>query len=99
MLNHSSLDGYLFLRFLRVLGIICLVGVLLLWPVLIPLHITGGAGNRGLDALTLGNVVSGNRLYAHAVLAWVYFGILLPQTRIQKTLTYGSSFYPIYGIS
>jgi hypothetical protein len=73
VLNHSSLDGYLFLRFLRVLGVICLVGVGLLWPILLPLHATGGAGNRELDALTLGNVVSANRLYAHVILSWVYF--------------------------
>ena len=74
MLNHSSLDGYLFLRFLRVLGVICLVGILLLWPILIPLHVTGGAGNKELDCLTLGNVVSDKKLYAHALLAWAYFG-------------------------
>lgn len=79
MLNHSSLDGYLFLRFLRVLAVICIVGILLLWPILIPLHITGGAGNQALDALTLGNVVSAKRLYAHAALAWVYFGMSHPR--------------------
>ena len=73
VLGHSSLDGFLFLRFLRVLGVICLVGVVLLWPILLPLHATGGGGNVELDALTLGNVVDHNRLYAHAILAWVYF--------------------------
>jgi hypothetical protein len=78
VLNHSSLDGYLFLRFLRVIAVICVVGILLLWPILIPLHITGGAGSRGLDSLTLGNVVSAKRLYAHATLAWVYFGMTIP---------------------
>ncbi|KAJ9612485.1 hypothetical protein H2200_004082 [Cladophialophora chaetospira] len=77
ILNHASLDGYLFLRFLRVLGVICSVGVILLWPILLPLHVTGGAGNTELDALTLGNVVSHNRLYAHAILAWVYFSFVL----------------------
>jgi calcium permeable stress-gated cation channel len=74
VLNHASnLDGFLFLRFLRILGVIFSVGVVLLWPILLPLHATGGAGNKELDALTLGNVVSPRRLYAHAVLAWVYF--------------------------
>ncbi len=58
------------------IGIICLVGVVLLWPILLPLHATGGGGNDELDALTLGNVVSHNRLYAHAILAWVYFSKL-----------------------
>ncbi|KIX09911.1 uncharacterized protein Z518_00992 [Rhinocladiella mackenziei CBS 650.93] len=77
VLNHSSLDGYLLLRFLRVLGVICLVGIGLLWPILIPLHVTGGAGNQQLDRLTLGNVVSAQKLYAHALLAWVYFIFVL----------------------
>jgi hypothetical protein len=76
VLNHSSLDGYLLLRFLRVLGVIFLVGIALLWPILIPLHATGGAGNQELDRLTLGNVKNPQRLYAHAVLAWAYFGEL-----------------------
>lgn len=48
--------------------------MLLLWPILIPIHVTGGAGNQQLDLLTMGNVVSANRLYAHVMLAWVYFG-------------------------
>lgn len=74
VLNHSSFDGYLFLRFLRVLGVICMVGIGLLWPTLLPIHATGGAGNQELDRLTLGNVKNPNRFYAHAVLAWVYFG-------------------------
>ncbi|EXJ79879.1 hypothetical protein A1O3_08164 [Capronia epimyces CBS 606.96] len=77
VLHHSSLDGFLLLRFLRVLCIICLVGVALLWPILIPLHATGGGGNTELDRLTLGNVVSARRLYAHALLAWVYFLFIL----------------------
>ncbi|EXJ72393.1 uncharacterized protein A1O5_04897 [Cladophialophora psammophila CBS 110553] len=77
VLNHSSLDGYLFLRFLRVLAVICLVGIGLLWPVLLPIHATGGAGNQGLDCLTMGNVVNHNRLYAHALLSWVYFAFIL----------------------
>ncbi|EXJ83892.1 hypothetical protein A1O1_07521 [Capronia coronata CBS 617.96] len=77
VLNHSSLDGFLLLRFLRVLCVMCLVGIALLWPILIPLHVTGGAGNTELDRLTLGNVVDGRRLYAHALLAWVYFLFVL----------------------
>ncbi|OAG43009.1 hypothetical protein AYO21_02628 [Fonsecaea monophora] len=38
---------------------------------------TGGAGNVGLDCLTLGNVVNHNRLYAHTLLSWVYFVFIL----------------------
>jgi hypothetical protein len=51
-----------------------MVGIVLLWPILLPLHATGGAGNTDLDLLTLGNVKDPRRFYAHALLAWVYFG-------------------------
>jgi len=54
------------------------VGIGLLWPILLPLHATGGGGNEGLDLLTLGNVTDPKRLYAHALLAWIYFGMLPP---------------------
>ena len=51
VLNHVSLDAYLFLRFLRVLGAICLAGVVLLWPILLPLHATGGGESCYEDVL------------------------------------------------
>ncbi|KAL6243345.1 hypothetical protein RBB50_009897 [Rhinocladiella similis] len=77
VLNHSSFDGYFLLRFLKVLGVICLVGIGLLCPILLPLHATGGGGNQGLDLLTMGNITNPQRLYAHALLAWVYFVFIL----------------------
>lgn len=48
VLHHSSLDGYLFLRFLRVLSATCLTGCLITWPVLFPIHATGGNNNNQL---------------------------------------------------
>ena len=76
VLNHGSLDGFFFLRFLKVLRNICLAGCLILWPVLFPLHATGGRGLSQLDALTIGNVDDPKKLYAHAFMAWVFFGTL-----------------------
>ncbi|PFH62151.1 hypothetical protein XA68_14820 [Ophiocordyceps unilateralis] len=77
VLNHGSLDGYFFLRFLKVLRNICLGGCLILWPVLFPIHATGGGGLSELDLLTIGNVKDPTRLYAHAVMGWVFFGFVL----------------------
>lgn len=74
VLNHGSLDGFFFLRFIKVLRNICLAGCLILWPVLFPLHATGGGGLQQLDALTIGNVKDSKKLYAHAFMAWVFFG-------------------------
>ena len=75
VLNRSSLEGFLFLRYLNVLTGICCVGLLLTWPILLPLHSLGGKGNQQLDKLTFGNVADPKWLYAHALIAWVYFGM------------------------
>ncbi|KAL4892058.1 DUF221 domain protein [Aspergillus ambiguus] len=73
VLHHSSMDGYLFLRFLRVLCATCFTGCLITWPVLLPIHATGGAGNTQLDALSFSNIKNPNRYYAHAAMACVFF--------------------------
>ena len=76
ILNNCSLDSFLFLRFLRVLSIVCLVGCCLAWPVLLPVHETGGSGLVQLDKLTIGNIRVPLRFYAHAAVAWCFFGPL-----------------------
>ncbi|CZT13766.1 hypothetical protein WAI453_011646 [Rhynchosporium graminicola] len=77
ILNHASLDGFLFLRYIKMLVIICLVGCCCTFPVLVPIHIYGGGGSKELDMLTFGNVKDVKWLWAHAMLAWVYFGFIL----------------------
>ncbi|KAJ5223267.1 hypothetical protein N7468_007809 [Penicillium chermesinum] len=73
VLHHSSLDGYLFLRFLRVLCATCLTGCLITWPVLFPIHATGGNGNGQLDILSFSNIKNQNKYYANVIIACVYF--------------------------
>ncbi|KAL1838165.1 hypothetical protein VTJ49DRAFT_2967 [Mycothermus thermophilus] len=77
ILNHCSLDGYFFLRFLRVLSIICAAGVVIVWPVLLPVNKTGNSGLAELESLTIGNIKLGTRFYAHALVAWCFFGFVL----------------------
>jgi hypothetical protein len=77
VLNHSSLDGFLFLRFLKILCVICFVGLLISWPILLPINTYGGAGNQQLDKLTFGNITKPSWCYAHAMIAWLYFGFIL----------------------
>jgi hypothetical protein len=92
VLNRSSLEGYLFLRYLKVLTIICCVGLLLTWPILIPIHALGGMGSQQLDKLTFGNVAHPTWLYAHALIAWVYFGMACSRI-YSSVLTIQGSFY------
>ncbi|PLB52172.1 DUF221 domain protein [Aspergillus steynii IBT 23096] len=87
VLHHSSMDGYLFLRFLRVLCSICFTGCVITWPILLPIHATGGAGNTQLDALSFSNVKNGKRYYAHSAMACIFFTIVF------YTVTRESIFY------
>ncbi|KAG5958660.1 hypothetical protein E4U57_001208 [Claviceps arundinis] len=77
VLNHGSLDGFFFLRFLKVLRNMCLCGCLVTFPVLFPIHATGGVGLSDLDSLTIGNVKDPQKLLAHVFVAWMFFGFVL----------------------
>lgn len=74
VLRHSSLDGYLFLRFLKLMSLVCFVGCVITWPVLIPVNVTGGAGNTELDLLSFSNVKQPEKYYAHTLVSFVFFG-------------------------
>lgn len=77
VLEHSSLDAYLYLRFLKTIVLVCFVGVCITWPILMPVNATGGGDASQLDRLGFGNVRHNDRLYAHAVVAWVFFGFVM----------------------
>lgn len=77
VLEHSSLDAYLYLRFLKTIIFICFIGVCITWPILFPVNATGGGDASQLDKLGFGNVHYKDRLYAHAVVAWLFFGFVM----------------------
>ncbi|KAG5945925.1 hypothetical protein E4U53_006657 [Claviceps sorghi] len=77
VLNHGSLDGFFFLRFLKILRNICLCGCLVTFPILFPIHAMGGVGLTDLDKLTIGNVKDPQKLLAHVFVAWAFFGFVL----------------------
>ncbi|KAF2643488.1 DUF221-domain-containing protein [Massarina eburnea CBS 473.64] len=77
VLYHVSLDAYLYLRFLRTLIFLCVVGAGITWPILMPINATGGGTSSQLDRISIGNVAKKKHLYAHAVVAWVYFGFVM----------------------
>ena len=73
-MGHNSLDGYLYLRFFKLLIGICLGGICITWPILFPINATGGGGQSQLDLLSFANVADSVRFYAHALVAWVFLG-------------------------
>ncbi|KAF2260031.1 DUF221-domain-containing protein [Lojkania enalia] len=77
ILDHSSIDGYLFVRYFKVIVIISFLGCLITWPVLFPVNITGGRGNEQLDMLSISNVEDVNRYYAHAFVSWAFLGMVM----------------------
>ena len=77
VLNHGSIDGFLFLRFLKILILIFAVGSGIALPVLLPINAIGKGGNDGLDLFTMGNVTDKTYYYAHAAVACVFFSFVL----------------------
>jgi hypothetical protein len=79
ILQTAGLDGYFFLRYLRLIFFICLVGIIVLFPILLPINGTGGGGQTGFDILAFVNISAANkdRYYAHAIMEWVFFSFIL----------------------
>ncbi|KAF2020156.1 DUF221-domain-containing protein [Aaosphaeria arxii CBS 175.79] len=79
ILDHSSIDGYLFVRYFKLMVIISLLGCLITWPILFPINATGGAGNKQLDLLSMSNVSDAHvtRYYAHALVSCVFLGLVM----------------------
>ncbi|KAK0951981.1 phosphate metabolism protein 7 [Friedmanniomyces endolithicus] len=77
VLNHHSLDSYLFLRFLKIAVVCCIVGCLITWPVLFPVFATGGAGKKQLDIITFSNQSNYWTYFAPCGCAMLYFGFIM----------------------
>ncbi|TVY28372.1 putative membrane protein, partial [Lachnellula hyalina] len=79
VLNHGSLDGYLYMRFFKMLTIISFIGCCVTWPVLFPVNATGGGGKKQLDLLSFANITKAgkNRYYAHVFIGWIFFSIVM----------------------
>ena len=80
VLNAASLDGFLFLRLLKVAVATCLVGCVICMPILFPVNATGPGGQKQLNLLSMANATSSDeeksyfRWFAHAGCAWLFFG-------------------------
>jgi hypothetical protein len=77
VLQYHSLDGFFFLRFLKIACVIAVVGMAITWPILFPINATGGNGKTQFDILSFGNVKNQYRYFAHALVSWVFYGFVL----------------------
>ncbi|RDW60662.1 DUF221-domain-containing protein [Coleophoma cylindrospora] len=77
VLQHQSLDGYLYLRYLKMMTVICFVGCCITWPVLFPVNATGGGIATQFDILSFSNVMNKNRYYAHTFIAWIFLTFVM----------------------
>jgi len=78
VLQHNSLDAFLYLRFFRFMVWTCFLGCCLTWPILLPIHANGGGNATQLDRLSFSNIAKNKYLWAHVAIAWIFFlGILL----------------------
>jgi len=91
VIGKSGLDGYFLLRYLRMMIILFGVSLLVVWPVLLPINAVnqrGAAGGvQGLDLLSISNINSPNRYWAHVIVAIAFIcPPLLPETQLTGSL-------------
>lgn len=86
IIQQAGLDGYFFLRYLKVFACVSLAALIVIFPILLPINATGGNGKKGLDQLSFSNVHDHKRFYAHALLSLFFYpGVLYI---IYRELTY-----------
>ncbi|KAK9898454.1 DUF221-domain-containing protein [Cystobasidium minutum MCA 4210] len=57
IITYNGLDAYLFVRFIKVLGLYVFAPIALLtWTILLPVYGTGSTGNTQLNQFTFGNI-------------------------------------------
>lgn len=77
LIQHCSLDGYFFLRYISLVFFISLIGCFILLPILLPVNATNGSNLTGFSLLGMSNVTNHKRFYAHIFLSWIFFGLIL----------------------
>lgn len=75
--QYTGVDGYFFLRYIGVNAALSLTGVVVLFPILLPVNATNGKSYSGFEILSMANVTNQNRYFAHAFLSWIYFGLVI----------------------
>lgn len=75
VIQYTGLDGYFFLRYIFIVGLIFIAGIFW-YTVLLPINATDGHGT-GFDRLSIANITHHNRYYAHVFIGWVFYGSIV----------------------
>lgn len=76
LIQHCSMDGYLYLRYLGIFTGISFISCFILFPILLPVNITNGNHLKGFEVMSFANVRNRRRFYAHVFLSWIIFGLI-----------------------
>ncbi|KAL3229778.1 Phosphate metabolism protein 7 [Nakaseomyces bracarensis] len=76
LIQHCSMDGYLYLRYLGIFTGISFISCFILFPILLPVNATNGNHLKGFEVMSFSNVKNKNRFYAHVFLSWIIFGLI-----------------------
>ncbi|GME90707.1 unnamed protein product [[Candida] boidinii] len=90
IIEKSGIDGYFFLRYLRIFSTLGVIGGLFLWPILFAVNATGGGGKQGFDIISYANLNDKYRSFAQVFTSWLFFGLVI--YTIYKELIYYISF-------
>ena len=80
LLLYAGLDGYVYLRYLRLCWKICIICTAVALPLLCTVYVTavGSDEVKGIDALSMANIeAQGNRLWAPFFCAYIFTAALL----------------------
>lgn len=77
LMQHASVDGYFFLRFIGIVASLSIITCFILFPILLPVNATNGRNYEGFELLSFANVTNKNRFYAHVFLSWAFFGLVI----------------------
>ena len=78
ILNHHSLDAFLFVRFWKLITLMCLIAWPITWIILMPVYGTSHGTSVQFDKISFSNIDSArdaNRLYAVTFVAWIVLGM------------------------
>ncbi|VEU23211.1 DEKNAAC104328 [Brettanomyces naardenensis] len=76
-IEKVGVDGYFFLRYLKIFIIIGILSGLILWPVLFAVNATGGGTSNGFDVISYSHNTHKWRVFADVFCSWVFFGTVL----------------------
>ena len=90
IIEQAGIDGYFFLRYLKLWSTIGVCSGLILWPILFAINATGGGGKSGFDIISYSNNTHKWRVFANLFCSWFFFGFVV--YTIYSELVYYTSF-------